>query len=223
MGEKEFMGNEDSELLKKLWEDLNAHFHLLYSKYWGPVFAFVYSRLQHPQDAEDVAMLVFERAYHDISRRIDTRDERGLKLKPWLYRTARNECINFKERSHQSGESLDDPDVRTRYENMRGGQDLSAEERAKMLESHLEIVIILFQITDDQKDVLALYYFFDLSCTEIAETLTMNLNTVKSHLQRGRKRLKNELIKKREQIIRNYHDKNLLAIKEWLEKLIRLL
>jgi RNA polymerase sigma-70 factor (ECF subfamily) len=191
-------------------------------KYWGPVFAFVYSRLQHPQDAEDVAQRVFMRAYQAIKKRVNTGDERELKLKSWLFKIARNECINFQERSHQSGESLNDPDIKARYENIPGNQDMSAEERAKMLESNREMCIMLSKLPPPKGDVLALHYFFDMKCGEIAEILNIKRDTVKSHLSRGREKM-NELIKKREQIIRNHHDKDLLAIKEWLKRLIRLL
>jgi RNA polymerase sigma factor (sigma-70 family) len=177
----------------ELWEDPDDYFYL---KYWGPIFAFVSSRLQHPQDAEDVTMQVLERVYQVIKRRIRTGDERKLNLKPWLFKIALNECISFQERFHQPCESLDDLGVGALYENMPSGQDISAKERAEMVESSREMSIMLFKLSDSERDVLALHYFFEMSCTEIAEALTMKPNTVKGHLRRGRKRL-NELIKKR--------------------------
>lgn len=83
----------------ELWEDPDNYFYWLCLKYRNPVFSFVSGRLQHPQDAEDVAMRVFERACQAIKRRIGTGDRRELDLK-WLLIIARNECINFKKRFH---------------------------------------------------------------------------------------------------------------------------
>ena len=47
----------------------------------------------------------------------------------------------------------------------------------------------LAQLTEQQRTCLALYYFEELSYEEIAEAMSMNLNTVRTQIRRGKLRL----------------------------------
>ena len=47
----------------------------------------------------------------------------------------------------------------------------------------------LAQLDDHYRMVLTLYYFDDMKYTDIAEVLGIPLNTVKSHIRRGKERL----------------------------------
>src|SRR4029453_11608570 len=47
----------------------------------------------------------------------------------------------------------------------------------------------LAQLEEHHRLVLTLYYFDDMKYTDIAEVLDLPLNTVKSHIRRGKERL----------------------------------
>jgi len=73
----------------------------------------------------------------------------------------------------------------------------SAEETAAARESRTEVVDALRGLPHRQRDCLVLRYYLDLPVEEIAATLGISANSVKTHLQRGMRALANTLEKKR--------------------------
>jgi RNA polymerase sigma-70 factor (sigma-E family) len=61
----------------------------------------------------------------------------------------------------------------------------SAEDRAVSRESRSEVVAALRALPLRQRDCVALRYYLDLPVDEIARTLGLSPNSVKTHLQRG--------------------------------------
>jgi RNA polymerase sigma factor (sigma-70 family) len=61
----------------------------------------------------------------------------------------------------------------------------SAEEQATGRESRREVVAALRGLPKRQRDCVALRYYLELPVPEIAETLGLSVNSVKTHLQRG--------------------------------------
>jgi RNA polymerase sigma-70 factor (sigma-E family) len=65
----------------------------------------------------------------------------------------------------------------------------SAEETAAHNESRTEVVAALRDLPVRQRDCIALRYYLDLPVEEIAATLGISANSVKTHLQRGMRAL----------------------------------
>ncbi len=61
----------------------------------------------------------------------------------------------------------------------------SAEERATHDESRREVIQALRSLPRRQRDCVALRYYLDLPVSDIAESLGVSVNSVKTHLQRG--------------------------------------
>jgi RNA polymerase sigma-70 factor (ECF subfamily) len=61
----------------------------------------------------------------------------------------------------------------------------SAEETATARESRQEVVDALRELPRRQRDCIALRYYLELSIEQIAATLGVSPNSVKTHLQRG--------------------------------------
>jgi len=61
----------------------------------------------------------------------------------------------------------------------------SAEEHAAETEGRQEVVEALRALPRRQRDCVALRYYLELSIPDIAETLGVSVNSVKTHLQRG--------------------------------------
>lgn len=123
-------------------------------------------RLENTSDAEDVLQ--------EVCLALMTKDppEDEEHLKRWLIRVTLNKCSNLKRSFwRRKRESLDD------Y-------------------AHLEAAPVpslppeLYELSENDRTIIYLYYFEDYTVSEIAEILGKNVNTVKSSLQRARKRLK---------------------------------
>lgn len=69
----------------------------------------------------------------------------------------------------------------------------SAEETAAARESRLEVVAALRDLPRRQRDCVALRYYLELPVEEIAATLGVSPNSVKTHLQRGLRSLAQRL------------------------------
>src|SRR6476659_5837560 len=61
----------------------------------------------------------------------------------------------------------------------------SFEEKSDLREDQKEVIEALGNLPRRQRDCLVLRYYTELSVTEIAETLGLSVNTVKTHLRRG--------------------------------------
>lgn len=62
---------------------------------------------------------------------------------------------------------------------------MSAEDRIVMREDQRQVIDALQALPPRQRDCLALKYYLDLSIPDIATTLGISVNSVKTHLRRG--------------------------------------
>ncbi len=83
--------------------------------------------------------------------------------------------------------------VSLRHQPPASTDEPSAEDTAAARESRLEVVAALRNLPRRQRDCVALRYYLELSVEEIATTLGLSRNSVKTHLQRGLRSLAQRL------------------------------
>jgi RNA polymerase sigma factor (sigma-70 family) len=71
--------------------------------------------------------------------------------------------------------------------------EVSAEDQATVREDIREVVAAVRALPRRQRDCVVLRFYLDLSIAEIAGTLGLSSNSVKTHLQRGMRTLEREL------------------------------
>lgn len=152
------------------------------------VYSIAMSVLKDPDDAADLTQEAFIRLFRALPQY-----NNESRFTTWLYRLVVNLGRDeLRRRGRQvplaapaaADEELDpiatvaDDDRWASPERALASRELSAEVRAALarLEEHYRLV-------------LTLYYFDDLKYTDIAEILDIPLNTVKSHIRRGKERL----------------------------------
>ena len=81
--------DNDSALIARAKEDPEA-FGLLYERYVGNIYNYIYYRTGNHHDAEDLTARTFFRALKHVSRYVD----RGAPFSAWLYRIAHNLVAN---------------------------------------------------------------------------------------------------------------------------------
>ncbi|HWC08381.1 MAG TPA: sigma-70 family RNA polymerase sigma factor, partial [Solirubrobacterales bacterium] len=78
-------------------------FEMIVDRYQGRLLGFCRQMLNSTEDAEDVLQEVFVNAHRAMLR-----DEREINLRPWLYRIARNRCLNqLRKPTADAQESMD--------------------------------------------------------------------------------------------------------------------
>ena len=70
---------------------------------------------------------------------------------------------------------------------------VSVEDHVELEEGQREVVDALKRLPSRQRDCLVLRYYLELSNPEIAETLGLSVNSVKTHLRRGMEMLERRL------------------------------
>jgi RNA polymerase sigma factor (sigma-70 family) len=125
------------------------------------------------EDAEDVLQEVFAASFNAICA-----DERPINARPWLYRIARNRCLNHLRRPAHSGQ--DSMDV---FE--RDGGTTTADTVHKR-EEFRQIVSDVQDLPETQRTALLLREIDALAYDQIAEAMDTTVSSVKSLLVRAR-------------------------------------
>src|SRR6188474_2805677 len=156
------------------------------------VYSIAMSLMHNPADASDMTQEAFVR----LMRSLGT--YRGeTKFTTWLYRLVTNICLDGLRRRGRPIESLDESfsgqsgeDTQTAGERLADNDRWTQpEEEIELRESATEVRAALEQLPPAQRLALTLHYFQDMRYEDIAEAMGLPLNTVKSHIRRGKERL----------------------------------
>jgi RNA polymerase sigma-70 factor, ECF subfamily len=156
------------------------------------VYSIAMSLMHNPADAADMTQEAFVRLMRSLGTyRAET------KFTTWLYRLVTNICLDGLRRRGRPVESLDQPvstqagdDAQTAGERLADSDRWTQpEEEIALRESASEVREALSTLPAAQRLALTLHYFEDLRYEDIAETMGLPLNTVKSHIRRGKERL----------------------------------
>ena len=147
-------------------------------KYSDMIYGVALRYVRNRTDAEDVYSDVFYR-YFRRERSFDSEEHR----KAWLLRVTVN-CSKELVMSRDYHEELDN--------DMFGGVEITGT-AGTSIEDIIALRESLPKLKDIYREVLELYYFMELSVSEIAQMLQRSEGTVKSQLYRGREELKRML------------------------------
>ena len=142
-------------------------------RYQPRLLAFCRHMLGSQEDAEDVLQEAFAAAFNAICA-----DERPINARPWLYRIARNRCLNHLRRPQPAGQ--DSMDVFERD----GGT--STADTVHKREEFRHIVSDVQELPETQRTALLLREIDALSYDQIAEAMDTTVPSVKSLLVRAR-------------------------------------
>src|SRR3954466_7927670 len=163
----------DEKLVALIRRGNHGAFEALVDRYNSRLLAFCRHMLGSTEDAEDVLQEVFTAAFNAICA-----DERPINARPWLYRIARNRCLNHLRRPQHAGQ--DSMDV---FE--RDGGATTAD-TVHTREEFRQIVADVQDLPESQRTALLLREIAALSYEQIAEAMDTTVPSVKSLLVRAR-------------------------------------
>ncbi|MGH2801266.1 MAG: RNA polymerase sigma factor, partial [Thermoleophilaceae bacterium] len=163
----------DERLVALIRRGHHGAFEALVQRYQPRLLAFCRHMLGSQEDAEDVLQEVFAASFNAICA-----DERPINARPWLYRIARNRCLNHLRRPQPAGQ--DSMDV---FE--RDGGTTTADTVHKR-EEFRHIVADVQELPETQRTALLLREIDALSYEQIAEAMDTTVPSVKSLLVRAR-------------------------------------
>ena len=159
----------------RLVRSKEQEFSKLYDESFRFVYNYLYSRTFDAQLAEDLASDAFMRAWD----KFDNFDPERAKFSTWVITIARNlMATHFRMvRSTTDIESVPEGMFST-----SDRDDMSDRDQAKQLLSHLN---------EEERELVYLRYWLELSATEIADVTGLNPSTIRTRLHRAIGRMRN--------------------------------
>lgn len=164
--------DEDTIQIERFLSGDVQAFNLLYSRYYDKVFAIARGVLLDADEAADTVQEVFTLVHRHLHR-----FDRRARFSTWLFRIAINRSIqdSRKKRRRPLTVELQEVAQRTIESDESGDPKIEA---------------ALAKLKPDDRALLLLYYWEQLSLTDIAETISSNVNATKTRLYRAREKFR---------------------------------
>lgn len=166
--------DEDSILVERFVAGDKEAFETLYRKYYAKVFSLSRGVLLDSDEAADITQEIFTLVFRNLPR-----FNRSSKFSTWLFRVAINRSIQegrkrrFKNKPLELTEVLEQPAPETKQE-----------------QSDPTVQATMAQLAPQDRAILTLFYWQELSLNEIADSMSINLNAAKTRLYRARERFR---------------------------------
>jgi RNA polymerase sigma-70 factor (ECF subfamily) len=164
---------EELALIRRCLAGDSGGFEPLVARYQRPLFNMAARLLGNREEALDSTQNAFMKAFE----RLETFDQ-GQRFFSWIYQILRNECFNVLRSRRPSGALPDDLAA-----DGLPSDGLERREREALVEA------ALMALGDEQREVVLLRHFTELSYDEISVATGVPVKTVKSRLYSARQRL----------------------------------
>ncbi|WP_274476089.1 RNA polymerase sigma factor [Mangrovimonas aestuarii] len=174
---------EIENAIKQAKKNDQKAFNFLLDTFWDDVYSFQLKRIENENDAEDVTIQTFSKAFD----KINTFDE-NYKFKTWLITISKNIHIDLvrKEKSSISQRIHDESNEKLQQVL---DESPSAEDKLITEQNLAKLLRDIKQLKPHYQEVINLRYFQELSYKEISRELNEPINNVKVKLLRAKKLL----------------------------------
>jgi RNA polymerase sigma-70 factor (ECF subfamily) len=172
---------EEKLLLYKIQTEKDPDaFAALYDRYIGPIYRFVYFKLSHKQEAEDVAADIFLKCWQYLA------NNTGKEVRSFsalLYTIARNQVVEvYRARARKPERIIQDEDD-------MGDKGRAKEALDARYESH-RLFTVIKKLKQEYQEVVLFRYIEGFSIGEIAAMTGKSQTNVRVTLHRALKKLK---------------------------------
>lgn len=175
---KEDKGQEElKSLILRAKEGDEKAFEEVYNTYYTPLFRYILTRIKNTNEAEDMTQVIFTKIWKAIAS-WETSHTSPL---AFFFTIARNTLIDhFRKNNHR--EIVSDEIV------IEHTKSISIEDNAD--DSKDQILEAVRNLSEDQQEVIKLYYTNDLTYKEIAEIVSKSEDTIRQIHSRAIKKLR---------------------------------
>jgi RNA polymerase sigma-70 factor (ECF subfamily) len=181
---------EIKDAIEKAKSNDQVAFNFLLDKFWNEVYGFQLKRTENENDAEDITIQTFSKAFD----KIDTYNE-AFEFKTWLITISKNIHIDLVRKRKSSISNTT---------NRTGGDDLldiidespSPEDKLITEQNLAKLLRDIKKLKPHYHEIINLRYFQELSYKEISTQLNEPINNVKVKLLRAKKLLADIINKK---------------------------
>jgi RNA polymerase sigma-70 factor (ECF subfamily) len=180
---------EIEEAIKRAKENDQKAFNYLLDIYWDDVYGFQLKRTHNENDAEDITIQTFSKAFDKIKTY-----KESYTFKTWLITISKNIHVDLLRKEKNSITQVLSKDDRKAFEVL--DESPSAEDKL-ITEQHLaKLLRDIKKLKPHYQEVINLRYFQELSYKEISKELDEPMNNIKVKLLRAKKLLAEIIMKK---------------------------
>ena len=174
---------EINDIIQKAKQNDQIAFNMLLDTFWNDIYGFLIKRLQNENDAEDITIETFSKAFEKIK----TFDEK-FKFKTWLITIAKNTHSDSlrKQKILISNQTSEEDQDRLHW---IMDETPSVEDKLITEQNLAELLKDIKKLKLHYQQVINLRYFQELSYIEISKKINVPVNNVKIKLLRAKKLL----------------------------------
>lgn len=174
---------EIEEAINRAKQNDQKAFNFLLDKFWDDVYGFQLKRIENENDAEDITIRTFSKAFD----KIDTFNP-DFKFKTWLITISKNIHIDFiRKQKKMLKDDLSHEDEQKVLEILDTAP--SPEDKIITEQNLAQLLRDIKKLKPHYQEVINLRFFQELSYKEISERLNEPINNVKVKLLRAKKLL----------------------------------
>ena len=181
------MEKDDIELIHSILSGDEHAFSILVKKYQKSVHALAWRKIGDFHIAEEITQDTFLQAHKKLASLKNPSQFAG-----WLYVITDRLCRSWFRKRQLHTQSLETISEETLEETAYANYDREQREGTAVEHRRRIVQRLMAKLPESERTVMVLYYLGEMTCEEISKFLGVSSNTVRSRLQRGRKRLQNE-------------------------------
>jgi RNA polymerase sigma-70 factor (ECF subfamily) len=162
----------DSTLVSDYIQGKEASLEILIKRHQQRLISFIYSKVQDRDVTEDVFQDTFIKVIRTLKK--GNYNEEG-KFLPWVMRIAHNLVIDYFRKSNRmpSFKNTDEFDIFS----VLGDGNLNAERQMIQEQIYNDVKALVEELPEEQKEVLVMRMYKDMSFKEISENTGVSINT----------------------------------------------
>jgi len=171
--------DQEQKLVEEAKQDPEK-FAALYDRYFDQIYRYIYRRVSDKETVQDLVSQTF----YDAFAHLKSFEWRGFSFAAWLYKIAHNNVLKWyreqsKARIVEIEEGMQIPDVR---------EDVVRE--VLRSEDQSEVQAVMAKLDHEDREIIRLKFFEELSNIEIAEVMGLSANHIGVKVFRALKKFK---------------------------------
>ena len=179
----------DVQLIRRILSGSDEAFSVLVRKHQKNIHALAWRKVGDFHTAEEITQDTFLQVYKNLAQLKNPNQFSG-----WIYVIANRLCLKWLEKNKFVMQSLENTSMEE-IEEVSYTQHVSDQRQTEGSEDRHELVKkLLAKLPESERTVVTLHYLGEMTAKEIGRSLGVSVNTIKSRLRRGRKRLQEQQI-----------------------------
>jgi RNA polymerase sigma factor (sigma-70 family) len=181
----------DQELVNLYLGGDSSAFSTLVLRYKSKLYTSIYLLLKDKYLAEDMFQDVFIRVIDKLKKGLYKEEGKFL---PWIMRIAHNMCLDYFRKLKRSPvmKTSDDSDIFEQIDFSEPGSDSSM----MVVETNNQVREMLDMLPDEQREIIIMRHYADLTFKEIAALKNISINTALGRMRYGLINLRKTMVEK---------------------------